>query len=240
MELAQLVLYGTIINGITIIAGSMLGLFFSDIKEKYKETVIQGVGLVVILIGLQMALTADQIILILLSLLIGALLGEKIELERNINQFVKNITSNFKTKDIDDVGQAFITATLIFAIGAMAIIGALDSGIRYDHEILMTKAIIDGFTALVLTTTLGYGVIFSAIPVVLYQGSIALLATQIEKIIPSEMLQGIINQITAVGGLLILAIGLNLLKVTSMRISNLLPSLIVVVILYYVYEMLII
>src|SRR5690625_400006 len=237
MELAQLVLYGTIINGITIIVGGFLGLFFSNIEEKYKETVIHGVSLVVILIGLQMALTADQVILVLVSLLIGALIGEKINIEDNINKFARKLTSRLKTKNNDNIAQAFITATLIFAIGAMAIIGALDSGVRGDHEILITKAIIDGFTALILTTTLGYGVIFSAIPVVLYQGSIAILATQIEKIVPDHLLQGLITQITAVGGLLIVAIGLNLLKVTHIRISNLLPALLIVCIAFFVYEL---
>lgn len=232
-----MVLYGTIINGITIVIGSLLGLFFSNIQERYKETVIHGVSLVVILIGLQMALIADQIILVLMSILVGALIGELMSLEANINNVAKKLTSRLETSNNDDIAQAFITATLIFAIGAMAIIGALDSGVRGDHEILITKAIIDGFTALVLTTTLGYGVIFSAIPVVLYQGSIAILATQIEKIVPDHLLQGLITQITAVGGLLIVAIGLNLLKVTHIRISNLLPALLIVCIAFFIYEL---
>lgn len=231
-----MVLYGTIINGITIIIGSILGLFFTNIQERYKETVIHGVALVVIIIGLQMALTVDNIIIVLISLLLGALLGELIRLEMRINDYAQRLTANFKTKSNDDVAQAFITATLIFAIGAMAIIGALDSGVRGDHEILITKAIIDGFTALVLTTTLGYGVVLSAIPVVIYQGTIALLATQIERFIPDHLIQGLITQITAVGGLLIIAIGLNLLNVTKIRISNLLPALVIICIIYFLYE----
>lgn len=232
-----MVLYGTIINGLTIILGSILGLFFSNIQERYKETVIHGVSLVVIIIGLQMALTVDKIIIVLISLLIGALIGEFFNLETKINVFARSLTRPLKTKDNDYIAQAFITATLIFAIGAMAIIGALDSGVRGDHEILITKAIIDGFTALVLTTTLGYGVAFSAIPVIIYQGSIALLATQIEKFVPEYILQGLITQITAVGGLLIIAIGFNLLNITKIRISNLLPALVVVCVIYYIYEM---
>src|SRR5690625_4855356 len=232
-----MVLYGTIINGITIVIGSLLGLFFSNIQERYKETVIHGVSLVVILIGLQMALIADQIILVLMSILIVALIVELMSLEANINNVAKKLTSRLETSNNDDIAQAFITATLIFAIGAMAIIGALDSGVRGDHEILITKAIIDGFTALVLTTTLGYGVAFSAIPVIIYQGSIALLATQIEKFVPEYILQGLITQITAVGGLLIIAIGFNLLNITKIRISNLLPALVVVCVIYYIYEM---
>lgn len=231
-----MVLYGTIINGLTIIVGSLIGMFFSNIQERYKETVIQGVSLVVILIGLQMALTADKIIIVLLSILIGALIGEFLNLETKINNFAAKITNPLRTENNEHITQAFITATLIFAVGAMAIIGALDSGVRGDHEILITKSVIDGFTALVLTTTLGYGVMLSAISVVIYQGTIALLATQIEKIVPQYFLEGLITQITAVGGLLIIAIGLNLLKVTNIRISNLLPALFIVCLVYLIYE----
>ena len=119
----------------------------------------------------------------------------------------------------------------------MAIIGALDSGIRGDHGILITKGIIDGFTALVLTTTLGIGVILSAIPVVLYQGTITLLATQIDKWVSAAFLDGLIVELTAVGGLLILAIGFNLLNITKIRIGNLLPSILTVVLVYYLFTL---
>src|SRR5690606_6065332 len=107
--------------------------------------------------------------------------------------------------------QAFVTASLLFVVGAMAIIGALDSGLRGDHEILLTKATIDGFTAFVLTSTLGIGVILSVIPVVLYQGTITLLAAKIETFIPEVLFNEMIVELTAVGGLLIVAIGLNML-----------------------------
>ncbi|MUV37934.1 putative membrane protein YdfK [Lentibacillus sp. JNUCC-1] len=117
----------------------------------------------------------------------------------------------------------------------MAIIGSLDSGIRGDHEVLLTKSVLDGFTALVLTTTLGGGVLLSFIPVVLYQGTITLLATQIEKWVPEAFLNGLIAEVTSIGGVLILAIGLNFLKITKIRIGNLLPSLVLVAIIYYIY-----
>lgn len=233
-----MVLFGTLINGLTIIVGSLFGLFFKDIQERYKETVIHGVALVVILIGIQMALVTDQIVLVLLSLLFGALLGEFLQLERRINDFANLITTagQGQGKDHQALTTAFVTATLIFAVGAMAILGALDSGIRGDHEILITKSILDGFTALVLTTTLGYGVLFSAVPVVIYQGIIALLAHQIDEWIPEAIMNGMITELTAVGGLLIIAIALNLLNLTKIRISNLLPALFLVCLLFYIYS----
>ncbi|WP_430789556.1 DUF554 domain-containing protein [Virgibacillus flavescens] len=233
-----MVLYGTLINGVCIIVGSLLGLFFTKIPERYKETVMHGIGLAVILIGLQMAFTTEKIVVVLLSLLTGAIIGELMHVEEGLNRLGAWIGSKFTTKNENfSVAQGFITASLIFVIGAMSVIGALDSGIRGDHEILITKGIIDGFVALVLTTTLGFGVIFSVIPVVIYQGGIALLATQITKWLPESFLNGFIVELTAVGGLLIVAIGLNLLKITQIRIGNLLPSLATVVLIYYIYQL---
>lgn len=197
---------------------------------------MQGIGLAVILIGLQMAFVTEQIIVVLLSLLMGAVLGEWLRLEDRLNQLGKWVGNQLGSKEDDTrVSQGFVTASLIFVIGAMAIIGALDSGLRGDHEVLITKGILDGFVSLVLTTTLGFGVILSVIPVLLYQGSIALLATHIEGIVPKAYLDGFITEVTAVGGLLIVAIGLNLLNITSIRIGNLLPAVIIVGFVYSVY-----
>lgn len=231
-------LLGTIMNGICIIIGSLIGLLFTKIPERYKETVMQGIGLAVILIGLQMAFEADVIIIVLLSLLSGAIIGEWLHIEEGLNRLGAWIGSKFTSSGDDfSIAQGFITASLIFGIGAMSVIGALDSGIRGDHEILITKGIIDGFVALVLTTTLGFGVIFSVIPVLVYEGSIALLATQIENWLPKAFLDGFIIELTAVGGLMIVAIGLNLLKLTSIRIGNLLPALVTVGIVFYIYQL---
>lgn len=229
-------LFGTIVNGVCIIAGSLIGLFFTNIPERYKQTVMHGIGLAVILIGLQMALSTEAIIVVLLSLLTGAIIGEFIHLEEGLNRLGDWIGGKFTTSTDDiSVAQGFITASLVFVIGALSVIGALDGGLRGDHEVLITKGVIDGFVALVLTTTLGFGVIFSVIPVVLYQGSIALLATQINQWVPEEFLNGLIGELTAVGGLMIVAIGFNLLKIIQIRVGNLLPSVLTVGIVYYIY-----
>lgn len=224
-----MVLLGTLVNGLCIVVGTLLGLFFTKIPERYKETVMSGVGLAVILIGLQMAFETENIVIVLLSLLSGAIIGEAAHVEERLEYIGRWIERKFTKPDqTSTLAQGFITASLIFVIGALAVIGALDSGLRNDHEILITKAIIDGFISLVLTSTLGIGVIFSVIPVVLYEGSIALLATQINRWIPQEMLDLFIVEMTATGGLLIVAIGLNLLKLTQIRVANLLPALLMV------------
>ncbi|WP_286164776.1 MULTISPECIES: DUF554 domain-containing protein [Clostridia] len=225
-------------NGALIIIGSLLGLVFTKIPERYKETVMQGIGLAVILIGLQMAFVMEHIIIGLLSILTGAIVGEWLQLESGLYRLGKWVGNKLGSKENDTrVSQGFVTASLIFVIGAMSIIGALDSGLRGDHEVLITKGILDGFVALVLTTTLGFGVILSVFPVLLYQGSIALLATQIEGILPESILNGFITELTGVGGLIIVAIGLNLLNITSIRIGNLLPAIIMVGVIYYVYQL---
>lgn len=164
-------LFGTLVNGALIVIGNLLGLVFTKIPERYKETVMHGIGLAVILIGMQMAFSTEVIIVVLLSLLSGAIIGELLRVEDKLNQFGNWIGSKFRTKsDKTSVSQGFVTASLIFIVGAMAIIGALDSGIRGDHEVLITKGILDGFVALVLTSTLGIGVVLSVVPVVVYQG----------------------------------------------------------------------
>ncbi|MFD2923840.1 DUF554 domain-containing protein [Halobacillus naozhouensis] len=232
-----MVLLGTIVNGVCIFVGTLLGLIFTKIPERFKETVMSGVGLAVILIGLQMGFETKNIVVVLLSLLIGAVVGEALHLEERLEYIGRWVERKFtRPEQQSTIAQGFITASLIFVIGALSVIGALDSGLRNDHEVLITKAIIDGFVALVLTSTLGIGVIFSVIPVVLYEGGIALLATQINKWVPQEMLDLFIVEMTSTGGLLIVAIGLNLLKLTKIRVANLLPSLFIVGIIIYVMQ----
>ncbi|MBS4207161.1 DUF554 domain-containing protein [Bacillus sp. FJAT-50079] len=232
-------LLGTIVNGICIIAGAMIGRYLHRIPEKIKATVMQGIGLIVIILGLQMGLKSENFLIVILSIVIGAVLGEWLGLEDKLNEAGKWLELRVGASSKGNIAQGFVTATLIFAVGAMAVIGALDSGIRGDHQVLYTKAIIDGFTALILTSTLGIGVIFSAVPVVVYQGLIALFATQIDRIVPQEVMDMFIVEMTAAGGAMILAIGLNLLGLTKIRVANLLPGIIVVAIivsLIYAFE----
>lgn len=220
-------LLGTIVNGLLIIAGTMLGKLLTRIPENMKATVMHGIGLSVMVLGLQMGFKSANFLIVILSLVIGAVIGEAMKLEDKLNAVGDWLERKIGSKGEGSISQGFVTATLIFVIGAMAIIGALDSGIRGDHDVLYTKAIIDGFTALILTTTLGIGVLFSAIPVMLYQGTIALFATQIDKFIPQALMDSFILELTATGGVMIFAIGLNLIGLTRIRVANLLPGILV-------------
>ena len=221
-----MVLIGTIVNALAICIGSLAGMVFSRISDAIKELVLKGIGLTVIILGIQMGMQSQQFLIVILSIAIGAALGEAGKLEERLNAFGYWLEK--KIGHQSTIAEGFITASLIFCVGAMAVVGSLDSGLRGDHSILFTKSLLDGFTALILSATLGYGVLFSVIPVFLYQGSIAIFASQIMHMIQPEWVDLFIPEITATGGVMILAIGFNLTGITNIKVANLLPGLLVV------------
>lgn len=224
-----MVLFGTIINALLIIIGSIIGLFLKNLPEKMKNTVLSIIGLAVALLGIQMGLKTNNFVILIVSLVVGAIIGEWIDLDSLFNRFGKWVESKIKSKDSNsNIDEGFITASLIFVIGSMGIIGALDSGLRNDHAVLITKGIIDGFTSIILTSTLGIGVLLSAFPVLIYQGMIAIFLGLISKYIPEEAMNLFIQEMTATGGVMILAIGLNIAGLTKIRVANLLPGIVVV------------
>lgn len=220
-------LLGTVVNGLLIIIGTLIGKLLHRIPESMKTTVMYAIGLSVMVLGLQMGLKSENFLIVIISLVMGAVLGEWMQLEEKLNSLGLWLEKKIGSSGKGSISEGFVTATLIFVIGAMAIIGALDSGIRGDHDVLYTKAMIDGFTSIILTTTLGIGVIFSAIPVMLYQGLIALFATQIDRFIPQALMDQFIVEMTATGGIMIFAIGLNLTGMVKIKVANLLPGIIV-------------
>lgn len=227
-----MVLLGSFLNALFIVIGAFFGRLFKNIPEQMQQTVLSIIGLVVALLGIQMALESTNFILLIVSLIIGAVIGEWLNLEGKFNRFGQWVESLFgKRAQKGTIAEGFVTASLIFVIGSMGIIGALDSGLRNDHNVLITKGIIDGFMSIILASTLGIGVLLSAIPVFLYQGLIALFAGIISTYIPSEALDLFIKEMTATGGIMILAIGLNIAGLTKIRVANLLPAILLVAIL---------
>lgn len=224
-----MVLLGSIINALLIIIGAALGRLLQGIPEKMKSTVLTIIGLAVAVLGIQMGMETTNFIFVIISLVVGAVIGEWLDLDHQLFRVGKWIESKIGNQTSgSNIAEGFINATLFFVIGSMAILGALDSGIRNDHSILITKGIIDGFTAIVLASTLGMGVMLAAIPVFVYQGAITLLAGVISKYIPDAALQLFIQEMTATGGIMIMAIGLNIAGLTKIRVANLLPGIIVV------------
>ncbi|MFC0610957.1 DUF554 domain-containing protein [Scopulibacillus daqui] len=222
-----MVLLGTIVNTLAIILGSILGHLLKRIPEKIKQTVTQGMALIIILLGIQMGLKTQNSMYVIGSIVLGGLIGEWLDLERLLNRFGYFLEQKVGTSKDGNIAKAFVTSTLVFVVGAMSIVGALNSGLRGDHSLLFTKAVLDGFLALIFATTLGIGVIFSSISVFIYEGLIAVFATYIAKAIPDPLMGRFIDEITATGGILIIAIGLNLLNITKVKTANFLPSIII-------------
>lgn len=223
-----MVLIGSLVNGVTIVIGSLIGLMWRNIPSNIKSTVLHAISLAVVIIGTGMALKSNQILIVIFSLAFGAVLGEYWDIEGKLNRLGTWIETKMGAASQGTITKGFVTATLVYCIGAMSIVGAIDSGLRQDHQILYTKSMLDGFTAIIFSSTLGIGVLLSFIPVVIYQGTITLFAIMITKYISTLLLNSIIAELTATGGILIMAIGLNLLEVTKIKIGNLLPSIILV------------
>lgn len=227
-----MVLLGALINAVLIMAGALVGRIFKNIPESMKSTVLSIIGLAVALLGIKMGFESDNFIILVVSLVVGTVIGEWIDLDKQMNrlgQWVESLFSKNRNGDNQiSIAEGFVTASLIFVVGSMAVIGALDSGLRNDHNVLITKGIIDGFTSIILASTLGIGVLLSAVPVFVYQGVIALFAGVISAYIPDAALQMFITEMTAVGGVMILAIGLNIAGLTKIKAANLLPGIIVV------------
>jgi uncharacterized membrane protein YqgA involved in biofilm formation len=215
---------GTIANALAIIAGSLLGLLFSrGIADNYKEIILSGVGLSVVLIGMKSALVSNDLMVVIFSVVIGALLGEGLKIETKLqtvgNFLEKKVAA--KSSDTKSFARGFVTASLVFCVGSMAIVGSLESGLTGNHQTLFAKSVLDGVTSVIFASTMGLGVMFSAIAVFLYQGLITLTAGLMKNFLVPET----IAQMTSVGGLLIMAIGFNMLKITTIRVGNLLPAI---------------
>ena len=212
---------GTIVNTVAIIAGSLIGLLFKgSIPEKYGKTIMHAIGLAVILIGLKTALKTDDILIIIISLAIGSVMGELLHIEDWLERLGKGL-GRLLPGDNDGVAKGFVTASLVYCVGAMAIVGALESGLSGNHQTLFAKSLLDGIGSILFASTLGIGVLFSALSVFLYQGAITLAASTLKPFLTP----GVVAQMSAVGGLLILAIGINLLEIKKLKIGNMLPAI---------------
>ena len=214
-------MFGTIVNAVAIVVGSLLGVSLRrGISDRYKETVIAAIGLAVLLIGLKSALRTDDLLLVIISLALGAVVGELLHIEERLEAVGYWIGKRMGRAG-DGVAQGFVTASLVFCVGAMAIVGALESGLTGNHQTLYAKSLLDGVTSIIFASSLGIGVLFSSLAVLSYQGGITLLAVYLKPFLTPP----VVMQMSAVGGLLILAIGLNILSITKLRIGNMLPGL---------------
>ena len=221
---------GTILNGITILVGGLLGLRFGKLlSEKARETIVIGLGLFTIGISVTMFLETNNSLIVLGGILIGGLLGEFLKIETRINKLGIILENQFNGgSDDSSTGgtfvRGFMTSSVLFCTGPMAILGAIQDGLLGDYQLLAIKSIMDGFAAFAISATLGIGVLFSAPVVFLYQGGFSLLAVQLQEIMSPEM----IAEMTATGGLLLIGLAISsLLEIKPIRVGNFLPSLVI-------------
>ncbi|MGB8424965.1 MAG: DUF554 domain-containing protein [Desulfobacterales bacterium] len=212
---------GTIVNTLTIIVGSLMGLLFrGGIPEKFSRTMMQAIGLAVVLIGVKTALKTDALLMVILSLAVGSMLGEFLRIEDRLEQ-LGNWIGGRLSKESGEIAKGFVSASLLFCVGAMAIVGAMESGLAGNHQTLFAKSILDGISSVVFASTLGIGVIFSAASVFIYQGFITLTASYLSRFLVPD----VVSQMSAIGGLLIVAIGIGLLDIKKIRVGNMLPAI---------------
>ena len=217
---------GTIINFFAIIVGSFIGLFFgSKLPENLKNTVISGMGLFTTAVGIQMFLKTENPLIDLGALVLGAILGEWVNIEEAVKRLGVWLEQKFSGSSEgsgSNFVRGFLSSSVLFCTGPMAVLGAISDGLKGDYLTLSIKSIMDGIIAIAFTSTLGIGVAFSSLPVFAYQGGISLLAAQLNAIISESMM----NEMTATGGVLLMGIGVSsLLELKKIRVANFLPAL---------------
>ncbi len=226
---------GAILNVIAVLIGGMIGLLFgARIPERLKETVVAGMGLFTLAMGLQMFLKTENPLIVLGALLIGTLLGEWIRIEDGLHAFGKFLESRFGSKaEVDSSNRfirGFLTASLLYCIGPMTIIGSINDGLSGDYRLIAVKSILDGFASIAFASSLGIGVLFSVIPVFVVQGGISLVAMQAGRFmeITATAADPRILELTATGGVILIGLSFaRLLEIKPIRVGNMLPALFV-------------
>lgn len=225
--------FGVIINTLAIFAGSIIGLFVNKgIPLHIEKALMKALALSALYIGITGLSTGENTIFIILSMVIGVTIGELINLDKKINQMGDRLERRFPGQNgAASVSKGFVMSSLIMAVGAMSIVGPLESGLTGTHTILLTKSVMDGLTSIILASSMGFGVIFSGVVVFLYQGLITLFASGLDSILIDPM----INDMNAVGSLLILALGLNMLEISRIRVMNFVPAIFIPILFFLFY-----
>ncbi|MDR1178226.1 MAG: DUF554 domain-containing protein [Spirochaetaceae bacterium] len=212
---------GPLVNALTVAVCSLVGFFLvRGIPERFEEIVKKAIGLAVIYVGIRGALENQRVLLLIMSLVAGAVLGEAINIDKHMNRL-----GNWAEKKLGFGGggfsRGFVSASVLFCTGSMAIVGSMQSGLQGNHEILFAKSILDGSISIVFAASMGIGVAFSAIPVLVYQGTIALASMAVRDFLSPD----IIREMSAAGSLLVAAIGINFIGVKEIRVANLIPAI---------------
>lgn len=215
-----MILTGALVNFITVVAGTLVGLVAGKfLNERIRAATMSAVALITIGIAVPGLMNSTKPLVPILSLVIGTVIGEALDIDRAVNRLGDKLQEKFKGKG--KITEGFVTGTLVFAVGAMTIMGSLDSGLKNDHTILIAKSVIDGISSIIFASTMGIGVAFAGVSVFVIEGGISLLASLVAPLLTEV----VIAEITFVGSLLILGISFNLLGVTKLKLLNMMPAM---------------
>ncbi|MBR2453149.1 MAG: DUF554 domain-containing protein [Clostridia bacterium] len=228
-------MFGTLVNCVAIVLGGGIGLIAKrGISEKLNKSIMSALALCVFYIGISGAMECQNILIVILSMVIGTIIGEGLDLDEKIRRIGEGLEKRVNKNGEDGtIAKGFVTASLLFCVGAMAIVGSLQSGISGNHETLFAKSLMDAVAAAVLSSTLGFGVLLSAGFVLVYQGAITLCASFLEPLLTDV----IIAEMTCTGSLIIVALSFNLLKITNIKVMNYVPSVFVPIVIYWILEL---
>ena len=220
---------GSIVNALSVIVGSIIGIYFgSFLSEKIRKSVFQIIGLFTLALGIQMSLKTNQFLILLVSLIIGTIIGESLSIEKGIESLSNKLKIKLQSEN-KLFSEGLITAFLLYCVGSMTFVGSIEEGIHQDRNLMFTKSLMDGITSILLASSFGTGVLFSAIPLLIFQSALTLGAHYFESYLYPEL----ITEISAVGGVIIIGIGLNILEITKIKVSNMLPALLLIIPIYH-------
>lgn len=214
---------GTLVNVFTVTCGATIGLLLNKaLPERIVQSVFAALGLFTCFIGISMALEGDQPLITILTLIIGGIVGEILRLEKRVNTLIEKVKA--KTKGGDQFVEGLTSAFLLFCVGAMTILGCFDEGIRNNRDIIYTKSIMDFFSSIALASAFGRGVLFAVIPLFVYQGGLTFFSQHLEPIVTIEWT----DQVKGIGGLLLIALGIQILDLRKFRLINYLPAFLII------------
>jgi len=220
---------GTLINVGAVILGSLIGLMINrKLPAAIVRIIFQAIGLFTLVLGMSMALRTEHYLIVIVSLVLGAVCGEWIDLDRRLTRWSERLKSRLKLGN-EKFSEGLLTAFLLYCMGAMTIMGAIEEGVEGTYEILLLKSLMDGVSSIALASGLGIGVMFSSIPLLIYQGGLTL----ISSVIGERFTDVIVNDLSATGGILLIGLGINILEIKKLRILNMIPALVIVVLLSY-------
>ena len=220
---------GSIVNALSVIIGSIIGIYFgSFLSEKIRKAIFRIIGLFTLALGMQMSLKTNQFLILLIILILGTIIGESLSIEKAIESLSNKLKIKLQTEN-KLFSEGLITAFLLYCIGSMTFVGSIEEGINQDRTLMYTKSLMDGITSILLASSFGTGVLFSAIPLLIFQSALTIGAYYFESYLNPEL----ITEMSAVGGIIIIGIGLNIIEITKIKVSNMLPAILLIIPIYH-------